>query len=273
MGVTQIDAMAQIAPEDVPTATWDGVGEPPPEMLLAHMDTNGDGVLDVQELGAGEDDSEFRQVDKNGDGLIDVNELGDFMPSVLKEMKEDSAIEEAPPEVDIKVGGAEFKCQCLRFGAVHEPDDQGRSTNPCRLKGVTCDNLNNCYVTYHNLNGTYKRDGDYLGLPMYTCQETGVMIRVLNDVCVGDAVQVQYGSSPVSWRTGVVTVVSAANRTSDELFDIQIDEVSNLGEQQSPDVETNISGSDLRPITTKGDRIIVIAQEHRDISQQATYAH
>merc|ERR1711865_1175961 len=186
------------------------------------------------------------------------------------------APEEAPP--DIEVGGAMFECQCLDNDGhmhMHVPMTGPRDEPLSNLKGVTYVVARDGFpdIPYHDLNGTYKRDGDYLGLPMYTCQETGVMIRVLNDVCVGDAVQVQYGSSPVSWRTGVVTVVSAANRTSDELFDIQIDEVSNLGEQQSPDVETNISGSDLRPITTKGDRIIVIAQEHRDISQQATYAH
>merc|ERR1711865_1013809 len=94
---TQIDAMAQIAPEDVPSVVaWDGVGEPPPEMLLAHImdttDTNGDGVLDAQEMGATED--EFRQFDKNGDGLIDVNELKEAIKK--EEMKEDSVIEEAP---------------------------------------------------------------------------------------------------------------------------------------------------------------------------------
>merc|ERR1711865_830618 len=94
---TQIDAMAQIAPEDVPSVVaWDGVGEPPPEMLLAHImdttDTNGDGMLDAQEMGADED--KFRQIDKNGDGLIDVNELKEIIKK--EEMKEDSVIEEAP---------------------------------------------------------------------------------------------------------------------------------------------------------------------------------
>merc|ERR1712195_441325 len=92
---TQIDAMAQIAPEDVPSVTaWDGVGEPPPEMLFAHMDTNGDGVLDAQEMG-GASEEEIRQIDKNGDGLIDVNELKEAIKK--EEMKEDSVIEEAPP--------------------------------------------------------------------------------------------------------------------------------------------------------------------------------
>merc|ERR1711865_97853 len=94
---TQIDAMAQIAPEDVPSVVaWDGVGEPPPEMLLAHImdttDTNGDGMLDAQEMGADED--KFRQIDKNGDGLIDVNELKEMIK--VEQMKEDSVIEEAP---------------------------------------------------------------------------------------------------------------------------------------------------------------------------------
>merc|ERR1712166_60898 len=95
MGVTQIDAMAQIAPEDVPTATWDGVGEPPPEMLFAHMDTNGDGFLDAQEMD-GASENEIRQIDKNGDGLIDVNELKEAIK--VEEMKEDSVIEETPRE-------------------------------------------------------------------------------------------------------------------------------------------------------------------------------
>merc|ERR1712166_465087 len=98
MGVTQIDAMAQIAPEDVPTATWDGVGEPPPEMLFAHMDTNGDGFLDAQEMD-GASENEIRQIDKNGDGLIDVNELKEAIKK--EEMKEDSVIEETPRSAQI----------------------------------------------------------------------------------------------------------------------------------------------------------------------------
>merc|ERR1712166_33158 len=98
MGVTQIDAMAQIAPEDVPTATWDGVGEPPPEMLFAHMDTNGDGFLDAQEMD-GASENEIRQIDKNGDGLIDVNELKEAIK--VEEMKEDSVIEETPRSAQI----------------------------------------------------------------------------------------------------------------------------------------------------------------------------